>query len=45
MEYIYIPTGGKVTAADGAKLPAALYAPVKQERKKAAPKRTAKKGA
>lgn len=46
MDYVFIPTGGIVSVADGKKLPPTLYAPVKNEPKgkAAARKRTAPKG-
>lgn len=46
MEYIFLPTGTKVSVADGRKLPATLYEPVKPARKKrTATKKAAKKEA
>ena len=42
MEYVFIPTGGIVSVADGKRLPPALYAPVKKEpKRKAAPRKRA----
>lgn len=44
MDYVFVPTGVRVTVADGKKLPPALYAPVEQPKKSTTPrKRAAKK--
>jgi hypothetical protein len=42
MDYVHIPTGVKVTVADGKTLPAGLYKPVEQPKKRAPRKRAAK---
>ena len=43
MDYTFIPTGARVSVADGKKLPPALYVPVTQPKKRAPRKRGAKK--
>lgn len=43
MDYVFVPTGVRVTVADGKKLPPVLYAPVEQPKKRAPRKRAAKK--